>query len=277
MAGSADQGDGFRLVSSSGAAEGPGLLAVDGRPVLRYRFARQEAPAADEAVPLAPLEVVVPAVLDQLSGWWLTSPDEALNGALLAAGAVVVRHAHVYTFPLVGAPDGPPVPSPPAPPAGLRIGPIDRSTAQLVPLVLAAYPPGHVDYQGPDPAVEEAELDLLLRGELVGPFLAGASAQITVGDRDDGSGDGEVVAAVIVNRADGDGPLGGPWVSQVLRLPGERWAGLGALTLHHALAALAADGETSLGLAVTDGNPARRVYERLGFRHLSSHRKLAIP
>jgi len=143
--------------------------------------------------------------------------------------------------------------------------------------VLAAYPPGHVDYQGPDPAVEAAELDLLLRGELVGPFLPGASAQVTAGDGEDGGGAGEVVAAVIVNRADGEAPLGGPWVSQVLRLPGERWAGLGALALRHALAALAADGETSLGLAVTDGNPARGVYERLGFRHLSSHRKLAIP
>lgn len=263
----------------TGSGDGPGLLAVDGRPVLQYRFARQESPAADEAVPLAPLELVVPAVLDQLSGWWLTSPDEALTGALLAAGAVVVRHSHVYTFPLVfplvGAPDGPPVPAPPEPPAGLRIGPIDRSPAQLVPLVLAAYPPGHVDHQGDDQAVEEAELDLLLRGELLGPFMAGASAQITTSE--DGSGGGEVVAAVIVNRADGEAPLGGPWVSQVLRLPGERWAGLGALALRHALAVLAADGETSLGLTVTDGNPARRVYERLGFRHLSSHRKLAIP
>ncbi len=259
----------------TGSADGPGLLAVDGRPVLRYRFARQEAPAADEAEPLAPLEVVVPAVLDQLSGWWLTSPDEALTGALLAAGAVVVRHSHAYTFPLVAS--HPPAAWPAGPlelPPGLRIGPIDRSPAQLVPLVLAAYPPDHVDYQGDDPAVEETELDLLLRGELVGPFMAGASAQITTGE--DGGG-GEVVAAVIVNRADGEAPLGGPWVSQVLRLPGERWAGLGALALRHALAVLAAEGETSLGLAVTDGNPARRVYERLGFRHLASHRKLAIP
>lgn len=255
--------------------EGPGLLLAGDRPVLRYRFGRQEAPAADDAVPLAPLQVVVPAVLDQLSGWWLTSPDEALTGALLAAGATVVRHAHTYTFPLVGAPDGPPVPLPPELPAGLTIGPISRSPAELVPLVLAAYPPGHVDYQGPDPSVEEAELDLLLRGELVGPYLAGASVQIT--SAEPGDGDGEVVAAVIVNRADGEAPLGGPWVSQVLRLPGDRWAGLGALALGHALAALAAAGETSLGLAVTDGNPARRVYERLGFRLVASHRKLAIP
>lgn len=249
------------------AVDGPGLLLVGDRPVLRYRFARQEAPAADEAVPLAPLQVVVPAVLDQLSGWWLTSPDEALTGALLAAGATVVRHAHVYTFPLAEA-DGPP--EPPQPPAGLTIGPISRTPAELVPLVLAAYPPGHVDHQGDDRAVEEAELRLLLEGELVGPYLAGASAQITAGD-------GQVVAAVIVNRAGGEAPLGGPWVSQVLRQPGDRWAGLGALALRHALAALAAAGETSLGLAVTDGNPARRVYERLGFRLVSSHRKLAIP
>lgn len=252
------------------AVEGPGLLMAGAVPVLRYRFARQEAPAADEAVPLAPLQVVVPAVLDQLSGWWLTSPDEALTGALLAAGASVVRHAHVYTFPLAGADASPEQPERPEPPPGLTIGPIDRIPAELVPLVVAAYPPGHVDHQGPDPAVEEAELRLLLEGELVGPYLAGPSAQIT-------DGDGQVVAAVIVNHAGGEPPLGGPWVSQVLRLPGERWAGLGALALRHALAVLAAAGETSLGLAVTEGNPARRVYERLGFRLVSSHRKLAIP
>ncbi len=58
---------------------------------------------------------------------------------------MVVRHAHAYTFALIGAPDGPSVPAPPEPPAGLRLGPISRSPAQLVPLVLAAYPPGHVD------------------------------------------------------------------------------------------------------------------------------------
>ncbi|MEZ5408489.1 MAG: GNAT family N-acetyltransferase [Acidimicrobiales bacterium] len=273
----------------STTGDGPGLLIVAGRPVLRYRFSRQEAPTADEAVPLAPLEVVVPAVLDQLSGWWLASPDEALTGALRTAGATLVRHAHVYTFPLVGA-EAAPVPVRPEPPPGLRIGPIDRPPAELVPLVLAAYPPDHVDHQGGDPAVEEAELRLLLGGELVGPLLAGASAQITSVTSGGGTGGGgtggggtggggtdEVVAAVIVNRSDGEPPLGGPWVSQVLRRPGPRWAGLGTLVLRHALAALAEAGEASLGLAVTDGNPARHVYERLGFRLVASHRKLAIP
>lgn len=254
----------------SSFADGPGVLAVHGRPVLRYRFSRQEAPVADDAVPLAPLEVVVPAVFDQLSGWWLTSPDDLLTGALRAAGATVVRHAHVYTFPLAG-PEGPPVPARPPLPPGLTIGPIDRTPAELVPLVMAAYPPDHVDHQGDDPAVEEAELDLLLRGELVGPFLAGASVLIT------SAAGGEVVAAVIVNQATGEAPLGGPWVSQVLRRPGDGWAGLGALALRHVLAVLADAGEASLGLAVTEGNPARRVYERLGFRHVASHRKLAIP
>ena len=253
------------------SAEGEGthsLLAVDGRPVLRYRFSPQEEPTADDAEPLAPLTIVVPAVLDQLSGWWLSTGDEALLDALLAAGATVARHAHVYSYPLAGpGAMAPPVGAALAP--GLALGPIDRSPAELAPLVLAAYPPGHVDHLG-DATVEEAELGALLGGELVGPFLAGASAQVT-------NDANHVVAAVIVNRAGGSSPLGGPWVTQVLRHPDPAWAGLGSRLLIHALAVLAADGEPSLGLAVTDGNPARRVYQRLGFQHLASRRKLAIP
>lgn len=255
-------------MSSAEGEAAHSLLAVEGTPVLRYRLSPQEEPTADDCESLAPLDLVVPAVLDQLSGWWLSTGDEALLESLLAAGASVVRHAHVYTYPL----QEPTTTAPPARPLlapGLTLDPIDRSPAELAPLVLAAYPPGHVDHLG-DAAVEEEELRALLAGELVGPFLAGASAQITNDAH-------QVVAAVIVNRAGGSPPLGGPWVTQVLRHPDPAWAGLGSRLLIHALAALAAEGEPSLGLAVTDGNPARRVYERLGFQHLASRRKLAIP
>ena len=51
----------------------------------------------------------------------------------------------------------------------------------------------------------------------------------------------------------------------------------GPPVVERAIGALAAGGDTTLGLAVTFGNPAERVYRRLGFRHISSHRKLALP
>ena len=58
-------------------------------------------------------------------------------------------------------------------------------------------------------------------------------------------------------------PLHGPWLLELFRVPGRR--GVGALLLERALHELAAAGHASLGLSVTEGNPARGLYERLGF------------
>ena len=51
----------------------------------------------------------------------------------------------------------------------------------------------------------------------------------------------------------------------IFRMPDTRLPGLGAAVLTRSIEILKADGEGRLGLAVTDTNPARRVYERLGF------------
>lgn len=58
----------------------------------------------------------------------------------------------------------------------------------------------------------------------------------------------------------------GPWVTEVFRHPDRSPRGLGSLMLSAVLSRAAADGLTEIGLAVTEGNPARRVYETLGFR-----------
>ena len=49
-------------------------------------------------------------------------------------------------------------------------------------------------------------------------------------------------------------------------LPGAGAPGHRPALLEHVLAELAAAGEAALGLAVTDGNPAERLYRALGFR-----------
>ncbi len=47
--------------------------------------------------------------------------------------------------------------------------------------------------------------------------------------------------------------------------------------LRRALALATLHGLPALGLAVSDGNPARRVYERLGFRHMFSSITVIVP
>lgn len=273
------------------------LLRADGRPVLAFTPSQQQRPTADGAEALTPLALVVPTVLAQLSGWWLTSPDDRLTDALLAAGATVVRHAHLYsrtitpadatldggfdpepygtgsTGPLPGAAGGAGA-GPGNGLAGLRVGPVTRPVAELAVVSARAYGPDHLDHLPGGEADEAAELGSLLSGELVGPVVAHATFQAVAPTPD---GAGAVVGVIIVNRSPDPAPTGGPWVSQVFRHPDPAWAGLGAQLVERAIGALAAGGDTTLGLAVTAGNPAERVYRRLGFRHLSSHRKLALP
>ena len=106
----------------------------------------------------------------------------------------------------------------------------------------------------------------------MGPLLA--CSGLTV--RDDGS----VAGAILVNGSNGEPPLGGPWISQLFRHPGAR--GAGVPLLRRALAVATRDGVPAIGLAVTDGNPAQRLYEAHGFvesstRSPSSSRKREGP
>jgi GNAT superfamily N-acetyltransferase len=75
--------------------------------------------------------------------------------------------------------------------------------------------------------------------------------------------DGTVAAAILVNDSGGELPAGGPWIAQFFRHPEAR--GAGAPLLRRALALATLDGLPAIGLAVTDGNPAQRLYEAHGF------------
>jgi ribosomal protein S18 acetylase RimI-like enzyme len=74
-----------------------------------------------------------------------------------------------------------------------------------------------------------------------------------------------VVAGIIISLRPQPVPYGGPWVHDVWRVPGESAPGTGAALIAQAMRLLDEDGLTTLGLAVSEGNPARRVYDRLGF------------
>jgi GNAT superfamily N-acetyltransferase len=138
-------------------------------------------------------------------------------------------------------------------PPGYRLTHVDRPAADLLEAYRAAFPPSHVDHRDEPPARSLEELESHLSGREFGPLLHGSGLAVVA--------DGTVVGAILLGVLPGDPPLSGPWVIEVFRHPDHR--GVGRALLERALAL--ADVPT-LGLMVTEGNPARRLYEGLGFR-----------
>ncbi|HEY5887582.1 MAG TPA: GNAT family N-acetyltransferase, partial [Acidimicrobiales bacterium] len=97
-----------------------------------------------------------------------------------------------------------------------------------------------------------------LAGEIVGPLLTDASAEARL--------NGVLVGVNIVSDMPADDEYdGGPWITDLFVDPSAQGHGVGRALLGHALTQLTASGRDRLGLAVTLGNPARRLYEALGF------------
>ena len=237
-------------------------LLVDGSPVLSYLLFDQGQQTADDALPMADLGVVVREVRAQMAGSWFSSPDDELTDALLADGATVVRHVQVMTCDVSGAIG-------PGPARSVPIVPIRGSSAQLAELSVRAYPPGHVDFDTSDAAEAQRPIDAMLGGTLIGSFMESASGMVTEDDRP--------VAVLVINRMPDHVTGGGPWVTEIFRDPNPAYRGFGTALLDRAIRILRSEGETSLSLAVTAGNPAREVYRRHGFELVASSRKLLIP
>lgn len=185
------------------------------------------------------------AVLAQLRGWRIAA-DEPLGRELIAAGGKALRHAHLMSHDLRERPQW-------SDPPGYRLTDIDRPAADLVDAYRAAFAPGHVDHR-PDETPDRARstLDSYLAGREFGPLLPGSGLAIAP--------DGSVAGAILLGTLPGDPPLNGPWLIEVFRHPQHR--GVGRALIERALAL--ADVPV-LGLMVTEGNPARGLYEELGF------------
>jgi GNAT superfamily N-acetyltransferase len=221
------------------------LADADGAEVGTFLYVEREGRlVADlfEPAPGVPLSRVAEAILAELAGWRVAA-GEPLGAALLEAGGQLFRHAHVYTHDLAVVPEPPP-----------RAVPLRHDAAALVPAYLAAYGPDHPDAPSRADEDPEEELRKILEGGALGPLLD-CSAAVLDGDR--------VVAAAIVTDVPGEPPFGGPWVSEVFRDPAH--PGTGRAVLEYALARV---GGPALSLAVTEGNPAIGLYERLGFRRV---------
>jgi ribosomal protein S18 acetylase RimI-like enzyme len=232
------------------------LLDRAGTPVGRYDHGmRAGIPIADlfEREPGVSVEEAAAAVLADLRGMKIAG-DEALGRALIAAGGTKLRHGHLYSYDFTR---NPPPETWEAPP-GIRLTDIDRPPADLLDARRAAYPASHPDF-GDVPEDDEGELEDLIRRELYGPLLAGSGLAVAA--------DGAVVGAIILGTiAGGEPPTYGPWVIDLFRKPGH--GGVGRALLARALAFATVD---TLGLIVTEGNDAaRRLYEALGFDHISS-------
>jgi GNAT superfamily N-acetyltransferase len=227
------------------------LTAADGTPVGRFLPGERDGrPLADlfelDTAPAAAARVI----RAELAGWRIAGTAEP-GLALIAAGGTARRHAHVYTHDLHTLP---PVPD------GFLLAPLDRPAEELAPVLEAAFPPGHPDFTAGEREDPLQQLRALLSGERFGPLLPCSGVALGADDR--------VTAAIVVNQSPGDAPLGGPWVALVFRAPGH--PGTGRALLARALRLAARDRLPALGLAVSEGNPAVRVYEALGFRRILS-------
>jgi mycothiol synthase len=187
--------------------------------------------------------------------------DSAEAAELLATGGrlrrvaddMVVDLEHAKVLPRHGVP------------SGLHLGAIDHDAVRLAHAASAATEPDHVDFQiwwGVDRARYWRQL---LDGEgPCGPVLPEPSRLVR-------ETDGAIAAAVLVTHMPATAWwAGGPWIPEIFVVAKFQRRGVGGLLLEHALGACARSGDKRLGLTVSQGNPARRLYERFGFRPFRS-------
>ncbi len=136
-----------------------------------------------------------------------------------------------------------------------------------------SYSGDHVDHQpeDDDPVATARTIETYLRGEEPGAWISDASWHILLATR-------RVAGAIVVSdwARDGD-EANGPWIRDIFAEPSLSGQGLGAALISRAAYELASAGRLALGLAVTVGNPARRLYERLGFEITHENWRITVP
>jgi GNAT superfamily N-acetyltransferase len=148
---------------------------------------------------------------------------------------------------------------------GVSVEGVESDPKAIAIAASAATPPDHADHEiwlGVDRARYWKQL---LAGEgSCGAVLPEPSRLLR-------SRDGEIVGVVVVAAMRvSDWWPGGPWIPEIFVVPDFQGRGLGGLLLDYAMEACADAGHQRLGLTVTQGNPAQRLYERFGFRTFRS-------
>jgi predicted N-acetyltransferase YhbS len=244
------------------------LRGPDGRIAGSYVAGTREGhPLADDlaAAPGVDEAALCAAVLAGLPGHIVGAPV-AVGDRLAAAGAEVRRRVA-----LLARDPREPVAQTPVP-AGVRIAALGRrGPDELLDAYVAAYGPGHPDHRAGLGREEERELLAhLMDGDEIGPLLP--ASRVALANRD-----GRVLGALLVHDFSGVAPpLGGPWVGELFAHP-DAPGGTGSALLATGIAAAGAAGLEALGLAVTDGNPAERLYARFGFREARRFVAVLVP
>ena len=232
-----------------------------------------------EGTPLADLATVVPgrtatdaaaAVVGEpgLSGWLLSTENLALAACLVRLGAAPKRHALVMQCdlrenPAVGGIDG-----------RFTVTPLPRDPdsalwSAILPSWRLAFPEDHPDHFAGDDAKAIAFHLRLVDGSELGPLHRSSTLLLDEG--------GQAVAGIMVNIRPQDPPWGGAWIADIWRDPSLRGSGVGGTLIDYAKVLLGEDGYAKLTLAVTSGNPARRSYERAGFKVAIESQTLRLP
>ena len=210
----------------------------------------------------APAAAVAAALLAAYAGHRAVTSDEVLDQFLVDAGGVVRRRAHDYLYDLAGVPASWAAAVVP----GVRLAP-GLDPVALAPVKDAANPPGHPDHQ---PGLDhERDLRELLSGQVIGANVPDATWQAA----DDAGPCGGIV--VSDRRSPEHGLI--TWVLDVFVHPRLQGRGVGGALLRRSLAGATRAGYRATGLVVSDGNPARAVYEALGFRHTRSGSSIDLP
>jgi GNAT superfamily N-acetyltransferase len=140
----------------------------------------------------------------------------------------------------------------PPPPEPIRSRPVRAGDGTALGLLAYAAYRGSVDDNGEHEAWHVADLTSALEDEY-GRLLTPVSKAVPAGN--------ELIAAAILTWWD-DLPL----LAFCLTHPDHQGRGLATGLITHAARELAAEGHEAMHLAVTETNPARALYERLGFR-----------
>jgi len=239
-------------------------LDVHGRSVMRYvAGTRDGRPLADLVEPLT--SDAAGLVIDALPGWVIASSDRAFVTDLTAHGARLTRHRYVMS-----APTAPHADAPLDPPSGIHLVPLrEVSVDQLFPSWLAAYPADHVDHErGSTQDIIDTCWDHLADPQWWTTMHRSTAIAYSADT---------IVGGIIVDIRPEPVPFGGPWLSDIWRRPGHGNRGLGIWLIARAMRLLYDDGLQTLGLSVTHGNPARRIYDRVGFVEKLESWTLRVP
>lgn len=200
----------------------------------------------------APPSVGVEAALAQLApGSAVVTEDAGVREGLLERGARQVRHVLAMKREVATATTASAV-------EGLVLRSWRSGDAELLaPALVGAYDAQHPDAMSSDLAAAAQRLSGVAEDPDNPRLRATTVAELG----------GRPVGAALVLRSEHVEGWKGPWVMNVFRAPDPALPGVGRAMLVRALDVLREDGETQLGLAVTATNPARRVYESLGFTY----------